>query len=161
MDGYSLHFRPFLIFVELLVGSFFFASILCQSRLRLPQFVDCVLEISLIDSSRAPRSFLRFSSSNSAPASGNLLISARMSSVSGAMYFFGSSIEEMGRVESRHCACPPSSNRACSFPAHGFPMFFTSRHAPSSSLLSSALCTSRSCRTGLYCQIWQNPPSCP
>ena len=29
--------------------------------------------------------------------------------------------------------CPPSSNRACSFPAHGFPMFFMPRHAPSAS----------------------------
>ena len=29
----------------------------------------------------------------------------------------------------------PSSNRACSFPAHGFPMFFMPRHAPSASLL--------------------------
>ncbi|WPL15303.1 hypothetical protein Thiowin_00190 [Thiorhodovibrio winogradskyi] len=28
---------------------------------------------------------------------------------------------------------PPSSNRACDFPAHGFPMLFTPRHAPSSS----------------------------
>jgi len=37
-------------------------------------------------------------------------------------------------------ASPPSSNRACGFPAHGFPMFFTARHAHSSSLLLSALC---------------------
>ncbi len=42
--------------------------------------------------------------------------------------------------------CPPSSNRACSFPAPGFPMFFTVRHALSSSLLLSApyiICISR------------------
>ena len=31
------------------------------------------------------------------------------------------------------CACPPSSNRACGFPAHGFPMFFMPRHALSAS----------------------------
>ena len=40
------------------------------------------------------------------------------------------------------CACKaqPSSNRACGFPAHGFPMPFTSRHAQTSSQLLLALC---------------------
>jgi len=32
--------------------------------------------------------------------------------------------------KAKESAPPPSSNRACSFPAHGFPMFFTPRHAP-------------------------------
>lgn len=41
----------------------------------------------------------------------------------------------------------PSSNRACGFPAHGFPMFFTARHTLSSNPLSSALCTGRTSRT--------------
>jgi hypothetical protein len=38
-------------------------------------------------------------------------------------------------------ASPPSSNRACGFPAHGFPMFFTAGHALSSNLLTLAPCT--------------------
>jgi hypothetical protein len=37
-------------------------------------------------------------------------------------------------------ASPPSSNRACDFPAHGFSMFFTVNHALLSSQLSSAPC---------------------
>jgi len=41
------------------------------------------------------------------------------------------STQAAGRVEA--FACPPSSKRACDFPAHGFPMFFMPRHAPSSS----------------------------
>jgi hypothetical protein len=46
---------------------------------------------------------------------------------------------------------PPSSNRACGFPAHGFPMFFIARHAPSSRLLLSALCTNHTFRTKFCC----------
>ena len=43
-------------------------------------------------------------------------------------------------------ACPPSSNRACGSPAHGFPMFFMPRHAPSASPPPQEPCTAHSAR---------------
>jgi hypothetical protein len=46
----------------------------------------------------------------------------------------------------------PSSNWTCGFPASGFPMFFTTRHVPSSSPLLSALCTIRIYHSGVDCQ---------
>ena len=42
---------------------------------------------------------------------------------------------------------PRLVNPACGFPAHGFPMFFTARHAPSSNLLSRGPCRVHTFRT--------------
>ena len=56
-------------------------------------------------------------------------------------------ISPAGLSPAEHASLDWTHNRACSFPAHGFPMFFTPRHALISSPLLLELCTAHNADT--------------